>query len=289
MRGLVLRNDGAVGRAARGVLEIRGGALRRLRAPLAVGACAHRARLAVGGFQFHMDAARAMVEEHFPRSFLALRVGLGRSAVRSDRRRIDTDTARSCSRCCCKVSTRVRSATRTGRAYNTVRVAHRPAPRGVQDVVDPRAGGRLPPAPGWVPAGARAAGAQTRGRSELRLTVWRSEPDSGRRARRLRYARRVPRTPGVHAAGHAEGPPAPRRIVSLVPSLTEDLFAIGAGRGRRRLGIYRLSAAGETLQSSRRSRRSPSASSNCTPTSRRHQRPRPTRGRPAPRRHPDRC
>ncbi|HWT06956.1 MAG TPA: hypothetical protein VN224_14430, partial [Xanthomonadales bacterium] len=34
---------------------------------------------------------------------------------------------------------------------------------------------------------------------------------------------------GTHTAGHAEGPPEPRRIVSLVPSMTEDLFAVGAG------------------------------------------------------------
>jgi iron complex transport system substrate-binding protein len=36
--------------------------------------------------------------------------------------------------------------------------------------------------------------------------------------------------PAIHAAGHAEGPPEPpQRIVSLVPSMTEDLFAVGAG------------------------------------------------------------
>ncbi|MDP9105945.1 MAG: ABC transporter substrate-binding protein, partial [Candidatus Eremiobacteraeota bacterium] len=34
----------------------------------------------------------------------------------------------------------------------------------------------------------------------------------------------------VYHAGHAEAPPdPPRRIVSLVPSMTEDLFAVGAG------------------------------------------------------------
>jgi iron complex transport system substrate-binding protein len=36
--------------------------------------------------------------------------------------------------------------------------------------------------------------------------------------------------PATHGAGHAEAPPdPPRRIVSLVPSMTEDLFAVGAG------------------------------------------------------------
>src|SRR6202011_6148155 len=34
---------------------------------------------------------------------------------------------------------------------------------------------------------------------------------------------------GVHGAGHAEGQKEPQRIVSLVPSMTEDLFAVGAG------------------------------------------------------------
>jgi iron complex transport system substrate-binding protein len=35
--------------------------------------------------------------------------------------------------------------------------------------------------------------------------------------------------PAIYAAGHAEAPDSPRRIVSLVPSMTEDLFAVGAG------------------------------------------------------------
>ena len=35
--------------------------------------------------------------------------------------------------------------------------------------------------------------------------------------------------PGVSGVARAERPPEPRRIVSLVPSMTEDLFAVGAG------------------------------------------------------------
>jgi iron complex transport system substrate-binding protein len=85
----------------------------------------------------------------------------------------------------------------------------------------------MPPA--WYrAAGARGITAQRREYSALRL---RSRGAHIVGAAALAAALTLPsctRT-GTSSRGQAERPPEPQRIVSLVPSMTEDLFAVGAG------------------------------------------------------------